>query len=89
MTVSVLFSSRPKYVPCSFHPKLIWLELLIKESYASDGTEREYEGSAVTVPDSGLELAWSRIPGGSYEYCFGLADLSGAVHYTDSVSITF
>ena len=56
---------------------------------ASDGTEREYEGSAVTVPESGLELAWSRIPGGSYEYCFGLADLSGAVHYTDSVALTF
>ncbi len=56
---------------------------------ASDGTEREYEGSAVTVPESGLELAWSRIPEGSYEYCFGLVDLSGAVHYTDSVALTF
>ena len=56
---------------------------------SSDGTEREYEGSAVTVPESGLGLAWSRIPAGSYEYCFGLTDLSGTVHYTDSVPITF
>ena len=56
---------------------------------SSDGSEREFEGSAVTVPENGLELTWSRIPGGSYEYCFGLADLSGTVHYTDSVPITF
>ena len=56
---------------------------------SSDGTEREYEGSAVTVPESGLELTWNRIPAGSYEYCFGLTDLSGTVHYTDSVSVTF
>ena len=56
---------------------------------ASDGTEREYEGSPVTVPDGGLTLSRNRIPAGSYQYCFGLTDLSGSVHYTDSVPLTF
>ena len=54
-----------------------------------DGTEREYEGSQILVPAEGLALVWGRIPGGSYQYCFGLADLSGQVHYTDSVAISF
>ena len=54
-----------------------------------DGTEREYAGDAVTVPEDGLELTWSRIPQGKYLYCFGLTDLSGQVHYTDSVDLTF
>ena len=54
-----------------------------------DGTEREYEGEAITVPAEGLQLVLSRIPAGNYQYCFGLTDLSGQVHYTDSVNLTF
>ena len=54
-----------------------------------DGAEREYEGAALTVPAEGLSLTWSRIPAGSYQYCFGLTDLSGLVHYTDSVPVSF
>ena len=54
-----------------------------------DGTEREYEGTAVTVPEGGLTLSWHRIPAGSYQYCFGLTDLSGQVHYTNSVELKF
>ena len=34
-------------------------------------------------------LTWERIPSGNYLYCFGLTDLSGLVHYTDSVTIGF
>ena len=56
---------------------------------SADGTEREYEGTALTVPAEGLSLVWSRIPAGSYQYCFGLTDLSGVVHYTDSIPISF
>ena len=56
---------------------------------SSDGTERIYQGDAITVPAEGLELTWNRISGGSYLYCFGLTDLSGQVHYTDSVKIEF
>ena len=56
---------------------------------SGDGTEREYEGTAVTVPEGGLSLSWTRIPAGSYQYCFGLTDLSGTVHYTDSVQLSF
>ena len=54
-----------------------------------DGSEREYEGQAVTVPAEGLSLTWNRIPDGSYLYCFSLTDLSGQAHYTDSVTISF
>ena len=54
-----------------------------------DGTEREYEGNAVSVPASGLQLTWERIPAGEYLYSFGLTDLSGTVHYTDSVPVSF
>ena len=56
---------------------------------SADGTEREYEGEAIVVPEEGLSLVWSRIPAGKYQYCFGLTDLSGAVHYTDSVDLEF
>lgn len=56
---------------------------------SANGAEREYEGEAITVPAEGLQLVWSRIPAGNYQYCFGLTDLSGQVHYTDSVNITF
>jgi len=56
---------------------------------AQDGTEREYQGDEITVPAEGLKLTWERIPSGSYQYCFGLTDLSGQVHYTDSVAISF
>ncbi len=56
---------------------------------SADGTEREYAGSAVTVPAGGLKLTWEKIPDGSYEYCFGLTDLSGRVHYTESVALDF
>ena len=56
---------------------------------SADGTEREYEGNAITVPAGGLSLTWGRIPSGSYEYCFALRDLAGVVHYTDSVTIGF
>ena len=56
---------------------------------AQDGTEREYQGDEITVPAEGLTLTWERIPSGSYQYCFGLTDLSGTVHYTDSVAISF
>ena len=56
---------------------------------SADGTEREYEGESITVPEGGLTLQWSRIPAGEYAYCFGLTDLSGQVHYTDSVDISF
>ena len=56
---------------------------------SADGSEREYEGSAIIVPAKGLELTWGKIPDGSYLYCFGLTDLSGIVHYTDTVDIRF
>jgi hypothetical protein len=56
---------------------------------AADGTEREYQGDEIIVPAEGLTLTWERIPSGSYQYCFGLTDLSGTVHYTDSVDISF
>ena len=56
---------------------------------SKDGKEREYAGNAIAVPAEGLELTWSRIPSGSYLYCFGLTDLTGQVHYTDSVTISF
>ena len=56
---------------------------------SADGTEREYQGDEIVVPAEGLTLAWDRIPSGSYLYCFGLTDLSGQVHYTDSVTISF
>ena len=56
---------------------------------SSDGTEREYAGEAIIVPEEGLQLELSRIPAGNYVYCFGLKDLSGQVHYTDSVDISF
>lgn len=55
---------------------------------SADGTSREYEGSAITVPAEGLELTWGPIPKGSYQYCFGLTDLSGQVHYTESAALT-
>ena len=54
---------------------------------SADGREREYEGEAITVPEGGLSLAWGKIPEGKYRYCFGLTDLSGLVHYTESVSL--
>ena len=56
---------------------------------SADGTEREYEGSAIIVPEQGLELNWSRIPEGSYLYCFALTDLSGRVHYSENVPLNF
>ena len=56
---------------------------------SADGAEREYQGDAITVPAEGLALTWERIPSGNYLYCFGLTDLSGLVHYTDSVTIGF
>ena len=49
----------------------------------------EIEGDEIVVPEEGLTLVWNRIPSGSYQYCFGLTDLSGQVHYTDSVAIDF
>ena len=54
---------------------------------SADGSEREYAGSAITVPESGLALTREKIPEGTYAYCFGLTDLSGQVHYTESVSL--
>ncbi len=54
-----------------------------------DGTEREYEGSEIKVPAAGLKCTWERIPAGAYQYCFGLKDLSGTVHYTDNVPVSF
>ncbi|MBQ7655832.1 MAG: hypothetical protein IJS41_04935 [Clostridia bacterium] len=56
---------------------------------SADGTEREYQGDAIVCTSEELTLAWSRIPEGSYLYCFGLTDLSGQTHYTDSVAISF
>ena len=56
---------------------------------AADGSEREYEGDEITVPARGLELTWDRIPDGNYLYSFGLTDLSGKIHYTDPVEISF
>ena len=56
---------------------------------SSDGTEREYEGSAITVSEEGLSLNWSKIPAGKYEYCFALTDLSGATHYTNNIQMEF
>ena len=56
---------------------------------AKDGSAREYEGSAITVPEEGLEMTWNKIPAGKYQYCFGLTDLSGQVHYTESVTLSF
>ncbi|MBR6705060.1 MAG: hypothetical protein IKI84_00060 [Clostridia bacterium] len=54
-----------------------------------DGTGREFEGPAVTVPAEGLSLAWERIPAGDYLYCFALTDLEGNVHDTRSVPLSF
>ena len=54
-----------------------------------DGSERETEGSAVTVPEGGLSLTWGKVPEGVYRYCFGLTDLSGQVHYTGDVTLEF
>ena len=54
-----------------------------------DGTEREYAGDAIVIPEEGLRIAWSSVPGGEYLYSFGLTDLSGQVHYTDSVPVAF
>ena len=54
-----------------------------------DGSEREYEGAALAVPEGGLTLTWEQVPAGSYAYCFGLTDLSGQVHYTDSAPLHF
>ena len=54
-----------------------------------DGTEREYAGDAVVFTGEGPRIAWDRIPGGEYQYAFGLTDLSGQVHYTDSVPVGF
>ena len=56
---------------------------------SADGSEREYEGDEITVPAGGLTLQRGRIPAGDYLYCFGLTDLAGEVHYTDSVDIHF
>ena len=56
---------------------------------AKDGSAREYEGSAITIPEEGLEMTWNKIPAGKYQYCFGLTDLSGQVHYTESVPMSF
>ncbi len=56
---------------------------------AEDGTEREYAGELMTVPAEGLELTWEKIPAGSYQYCFALTDLSGQVHDTEAVELTF
>ena len=56
---------------------------------SESGVEREYAGEAITIPEEGLQLVMSRIPAGDYIYCFGLTDLSGEVHYTDSVDISF
>ena len=56
---------------------------------SSDGTEREYEGSAITVSEEGLSLSWSKIPAGKYQYCFALTDLSGATHYTNNIQMEF
>ena len=54
-----------------------------------DGSEREYAGRAITVPEAGLSLEWARVPAGKYDYCFGLTDLSGAVQYTQAIALTF
>ena len=56
---------------------------------SADGTSREYTGQAITVPAGGLALTWDKIPAGNYRYCFGLTDLSGQVHLTDAVTLTF
>ena len=56
---------------------------------SADGTEREYRGNEIVIPAEGLELSWGKIPEGHYRYCFGLTDLSGKVHYTDSVELDF
>ena len=56
---------------------------------SADGTEREYQGNAIVIPEEGLELTWEKIPDGHYQYCFGLTDLSGQVHYTNSVELKF
>ncbi len=56
---------------------------------SKDGSTREYEGDAITVPEGGMEMTWDKIPDGTYRYCFGLTDLSGQVHYTESVTLSF
>ena len=56
---------------------------------SADGTEREYEGSAVVIPADGAKLTWGKIPSGNYQYCFALTDLSGQAHYTDRIPLTF
>ena len=56
---------------------------------SADGTEREYAGEEIIYTEKASSLSWSRIPPGSYQYCFGLTDLSGAVHYTDSAALRF
>lgn len=54
---------------------------------SANGSEREYEGNEITVPETGLKLTWEKIPDGDYRYCFGLTDLSGKIHYTESVTL--
>ena len=54
---------------------------------SADGSKREYEGSAITITTEGPELTLGKIPEGKYQYCFGLTDLSGKVHYTESVAL--
>ncbi len=54
---------------------------------SADGTEREYEGSEIVIPAEGAKLTWGKIPEGNYLYCFGLTDLSGQTHYTESVAL--
>ena len=54
-----------------------------------DGTERQVEGDPILYPEGGLQMAWDRIPAGDYLYSFALKDLSGTIHNTDAVPITF
>ncbi len=55
----------------------------------ADGSEKLYDGTAITVPEEGLTLSMEKVASGSYQYCFGLTDLSGLTWYTDSAQVNF
>lgn len=54
-----------------------------------DGGESQTVGAAITVPGEGLRLEWAPVQAGTYEYCFGLKDLSGGMQYTRGITLSF
>lgn len=54
-----------------------------------DGGEDQTVGAAITVSGEGLRLEWAPVQAGTYEYCFGLKDLSGDMQYTRGIALSF